>query len=224
MSSTNGRAVASIGFENLDILFKSEGFIKGTLAVFNSEPSAPAFNFLMNTMDSNLDSAYYITTRQLPSVIREELAWLGNKTEDIQGIIPKHDELDCESITETVLDLPLSEDIVIIDSLDVIDPGHGEMERMYKDLKEIAVETDSVVLLHRVVSDAFNITEGNEVDYMADLIFSITVSLSEEGVNERLWFEKLPIDEGFKPSQANRRVVKLNSDSGRLSVNTGGSI
>jgi len=226
MKSSAGTSLIKTGFSDFDRLFESEGIPHGSVCLIRSSPKASGFKFLLSVAQKNMGNSHYITTTHSARVISNSLK--GMKTNSSE--IPEVREIDPRTATDVltaVNEMELeSGDVVILDSINcLVDSKRRELLDMYRGLKRVAVEQGAVLVLHEVTADPHQSTPSFvDLEYMSDLLFGITVTMSDEGIFQNLWVERLPVNVSLKESKKKNRIITMLDTGGRVTINTGGSI
>jgi len=226
MQSTTSAAPITTGFSDFDTLLQANGVPAGNICTVRSDPNASAYEFLLSVLQANHKKAHFITTTHRKSSIVDACRRVGSNTVDSSRVIDLSDDATGADLLDAIAERSFDHrDVLFIDSLNAITDGNKQVySELYRELKRIATDYEAVVFCHYLTGSDEHQSLPPTVDYLTDLLLSLSVTKSEEGVKQKLWIERLPVGEGLKESQQDTRLISVNSSSGQLSLNTGGRI
>lgn len=226
MRSTTTTMPVTTGFSNFDTLFEADGIPTGSICTIRSDPRASAYEFLLSIMGANSNSAHFVTTERRKQHIMAALSRLDYDLKTGGQIIDLSNGTTCSEMIDALDDQAIEpRDLIVIDSLNAVtDTETQAYSDLYRTLKTIAIDTDSVVLCHYHTQAHKEIQFASTIEYLTDLQLSLSMSLSQEGIKQQLWIERLPVGEGLKESQRDTRLVTVHDSGDQLSLNTGGRI
>lgn len=214
------------GFSDFDTLLDANGILTGNVCTIRSDPNASGYEFLISIVQANLNNAHFVTTARSKSAIRDSFRRMGGNVIESSSIIDLSDGATGADLLELAGDRSIDRrDILFIDTLNDIEQGDERTyAELYRELQQFAIENEVVVFCHYLSESNESNSLPPVVDYLTDFLLSITVTMSEEGLKQQLWIERLPVGEGLKESQQDTRLISINSSTDQLSLNTGGRI
>ena len=223
--STTAEPVTT-GFADLDTLLQANGIPVGNVCTIRSDPNASAYELLLSVLQANRDKAHFITTTRRKSAIINSLRRLGESVPEKSKLVDLSDNATSADVLNTITDRNITpRDVIFVDSLNTLTDGNKQTyAQLYRELKQIATEKEAVVFCHYLTDSDNDNSLRQTVDYLTDLLLSVSVTMSEEGIKQQLWIERLPVGEGLKESQQDTRLISVRSSGAQLSLNTGGRI
>lgn len=216
----------STGFRDFDSLLQADGIPIGSVCTVRSDPNASAYEFILSIMRANLERGHFLTTERDKSAVLTALRKLNTNIKSGSKVVDLSSGSTGSELVEAITERSLTpRDVVFIDSLNSItDSDEGAYSELYRHLKRIAIENEIVFICHYRTHMDNPASFRSAVDYLSDLLLSMSMSMSEEGIKQQLWLERLPIGEGLKESQRNTRLITVDASGDQLSLNTGGRI
>lgn len=225
MSESTYRSIKT-GFNDLDSIFELGGIEPGSIVLVKSVPNSNAFNFLLSVTQENLDRTEFVTSAHSPRKITDCLEIMGSvrsKIPEARRIMPSSG---CEDLCETITEFDLAEQsVVIVDNIEMFNNSTTEcITETLQLIREITEQTDSIFILHDLTPTTIGLSDYPMVEYTSDYLFSITKELTDEGIFQNIWIERLPIGQSIKESKKSTRIVKVDDTLKRISTNAGGRI
>ena len=216
----------STGYPDFDTLLQADGIPTGNVCTVRSDPTASAYEFLLSIMRANFERGHFITIERDKPAVLSALRDLNTNLKTASQVVDLSNGTTGTELVEAVTERSLTpRDIVIIDTLNAVtDTDERAYSELYRHLKQIAIENEIVVICHYRTQMDSRVSFRSAVDYLSDFLLSISMSMSEEGIKQQLWVERLPVGEGLKESQRNTRLISVDGSGDQLSLNTGGRI
>ncbi len=214
------------GFGDLDAIFELEGIEQGSIVLVKSVPNANGLNFLLSIAQENLEQVEYITTAHRPEKIKNSLESMGCIRSEIPEATFSGAETGVEDFSALIESLELTEgSVVIVDHIGMF----GQMReqdhcKILQLIDDIANQTGSVFILHDLLTSSGGLSTYSSIEYGSDYVFNITKNLTDEGIFQNIWIERLPIGQSIKESKKSTRIVKVDDTLDRISTNAGGRI
>lgn len=225
MSESAYRSIRT-GFNDLDSIFELGGIEPGSIVLLKSVPNSNAFNFLLSVTQENLEKTEFVTSAHSPRKITDSLEILGCVRSEIPEPHTITPNSGCEDLCETIAEFDLEEQsVVIVDNIEMFNNSTTEcISETLQLIREITEQTDSIFILHDLNSSTTGLSDYLTVEYTSDYLFSITKELTDEGIFQNIWIERLPIGQSIKESKKSTRIVKVDDTLKRISTNAGGRI
>lgn len=214
------------GFNDLDSIFELEGIEQGSIVLIKSAPNANALNFLLSVAQENLDNVKYITTTHRPDKITDCLESLGSIRSEIPEVTSWTAGSNTESLDEIVEGFELTDgSVVIVDHVQMSEGMADEdVSETLQLIDEVTDQTGSVFFLHDLLTHTSGLSDYPTIEYGSDYVFNITKTLTDEGIFQNIWIERLPIGQSIKESKKSKRIVKVDDTLDRITTNSGGRI
>jgi hypothetical protein len=224
MMADNRDSTVTIGKKNLDNILDTRGIPAGQMGTLVSSPSSSAYHLILEMISHEPDKKCYLTnTHNVDSVLSD----MSDRYSDFstKPDIRSIHNMGVDEVIELVGDMNTDDlSTIVIDTIERVDDQIDI--QMFNTLKNIARESDLVILLHNIESQVKNEFSFDMKDliYSSDFVFTMMKRRVEQSLRQQFTFHKTPNGSVINQNITETPIVGIEYLDGTLSIDAGGRL
>jgi len=222
--ASNRNSTVTIGKKNLDDILDTGGIPAGQMGTLVSSPASSAYHLILEMISHKPDKKCYLTNTHNVDSVLSDMSIRYSDFSTKPNVRSIHN-MGVDEVIELVGDMNTDDlSTIVIDTIERVDDQIDI--QVFNTLKNIARESELVVLLHNIESQVKNEFSFDMKDliYSSDFVFTMMKRRGEQSLRQQFTFHKTPNGSVINQNITETPIVGIEYLDGTLSIDAGGRL